>query len=899
MLARILALIALGTAVAGDDDPARRAGPDWWSLQPVSNPSVPAAGVRDRATDPIDSFVRARLDAAGLRPAPAADRATLIRRATFDLIGLPPTPEQVDVFVRDPAPDAFERLIDRLLASPHYGERWARHWLDSVRFAESQGFERDIVRDHAWRYRDYVIRSFNDDKPYDQFVREQVAGDVLDGAAQDSIVATGFLVAGPYDEAGNGSASALLRAQIREEELEDMIGTLGQTFLGLTVQCGRCHDHKFDPIPQRDYYRLKAALDGVRHGNRSVLPSHDQRVHEGRVAAWTAEISALEAQLARLDDLGRGRVLAGQPTSPLPETRPLALWTFELDARDSVGGLHGTLMDGATIARGRLRLDGKRAYVQTTPLTRDLRAKTLEAWLTLADLKQRGGGALTVQTRDGHTFDSIVFGEREPRKWIAGSNSFQRTCDLAADLEDTPPTELVHIAVVYASDSSIVVYRNGKRYAPAYVPSGPDAAQRTYSAGNSHVLLGLRHTGAANGFLAGEIEEARLYDRTLDDAQIAASFRSGPRIVRPDEIDRAFTAPERAERDRCRAELDRVRERLQRLPPLPMSYAANPREPEPTAVLLRGDVQSRGETVTAGGLSALAGLAADFGIPGDAPEATRRRKLADWLTDPANPLTARVMVNRVWHYHFGRGLVGTPNDFGYNGDRPSHPELLDWLAREFVAGGWSLKQLHRRIMRSSPYRQSSRYEPRGAALDSDNRLLWRYAPRRLEGEAIRDAMLAVSGELNPAVGGPSFRPFQLTVFNSHFYTLVDSDAPEFNRRTVYRIHVNSAKDPLLESLDCPDPSTRTPRRSITTTPLQALGLMNSGFVQRQAQRLAARVKSECGAAPAGQIDRAYRLTLGRPPLDREAIDANTLAQTHGLEHVCWVLLNTSEFLYVR
>jgi hypothetical protein len=710
------------------EEPPKRAGLDWWSLQPVVPPWVPAFRKSGRVGEwesgssrsrrrfshshtlpfdpgrwvrnPIDAFVLARLQERHLNPAPPADRVTLIRRATFDLLGIPPTPAEIDAFVADRSPTAYEKLIDRLLASPHYGERWGRHWLDVARFAESQGFERDKIRDHAWRYRDYVIRSFNEDKPYPQFIAEQLAGDVLAAGPSgrmgewesgrmgdpvqvshsstlplphspilpfsappyaDGVTATGFLVAGPWDEVGNTvTASALLKARVREEELEDMVSVVSQTFLGLTANCARCHDHKFDPIPQRDYYRLKAALEGVRPGDRPLLPPAE---------------------------LVRRRV------------GPLGRW------------------------------------------------------------------------------------------WVAGS------------------------------------------------------------------------------------------------------------------------------------------------PQVPMAYAAIPSAPGPTFLLLRGDVEKHGEAVTAGGFSAVRTLSPEFDLPADAPEGRRRLALAAWIADPRNPLAARVMVNRVWHYHFGRGLVGTPNDFGFNGERPSHPELLDWLAANFVATAddrrqtmdgesrppsavrrpssavhrppssvacaWSLKQLHRLIMTSSTYRQSSRFDAGAAAVDAEDRLLWRFAPRRLEGEAIRDAMLCASGQINWAMGGPGFRPFTVYVNNSHFYTITDPVGPEFNRRTVYRINVNSARDPLLETLDCPDPSTKTPRRSITTTPLQALALMNNSFVLRQAREFAARVRNEGGEDPASQLRLAYRLALGRFPSAAEAGRAGDLARAHGMESACWALLNASEFSYLK
>ncbi|MGE3818592.1 MAG: PSD1 and planctomycete cytochrome C domain-containing protein [Isosphaeraceae bacterium] len=582
-----------------------------WSLRPLTDPATPALKRQGWARDPIDTFILARMEAEGLSPAPEADRAAYVRRVTFDLTGLPPSPDEVEAFIRDDRPDAYERLVDRLLASPAFGERWGRHWLDLARFAESHGFEYDRLRDHSWPYRDYVIGSLNADVPYTTFVAEQVAGDVLRPDSPDAVSATGFLVAGPWDEAGSlGQKSVVMKARLREEELEDMVSAVSQTFLGLTVNCARCHDHKFDPIPQRDYYRMKAALEGVRHGNR-----------------------------------------------PLP----------------------------------------------------------------------------------------------------------------------------------------------------------------------------------------------------------------GPRME-----------------------------------PQPMAYAANPSPPPPTQILGRGDVANPGEVVSAGGISAVPGPSSDFGLPADAPEADRRRALADWLTHPENPLPPRVAVNRLWHYHFGSGLVGSPSDFGANGEAPSHPELLDRLAIDFREGGWRLNPMHRRFVLSSTYRQSSRFDPKAGAVDGESRLLWRYPPRRLEGEEVRDAMLAASGTLHRKMGGPGYRPFVIKTFNSNFYEMIPNPSgPEFDRRTIYRIHVNSARSPLLESLDCPDPSVKTPRRSVTTTPLQALSLMNDPFALRMARELAARAVRESGHDPSRQIARAFALVLGRAPDATEVERATELVHREGLESLAWVLFNANEFLTIR
>jgi hypothetical protein len=872
---------------------------DRWAFQPLADPKPPAVKEPGGVSDPIDAFVLARLESQGLGHAPAADRRTLIRRATFDLLGLPPTPEEVDAFVADPSPAAYEALVDRLLASPHYGERWGRHWLDVARFAESHGFEYDRLRDNAWRYRDYVIRSLNADKPYDLFVREQVAGDAIEPAGADGIAATGFLVAGPWDEAGNkAQKSVVMRARLREEELEDMVSAVGQTFLGLTINCARCHDHKFDPITARDYARLKAALVGVAHGDRPALPPGEVKAREAWRAQLVEQMRSLDAESARIRAVARARI-TGAAESADGAPVPLVRWTFDENAQDDSGTLQSTLVGHATVAGGRLKLDGKGSALEAGPLPHAIREKTLEAWFALANLDQRGGGVITIERRDGAVFDGLVFGETVPRRWVAGSEFYRRTHDLHAPAESAGPGALVHMAVVYDAANGVTVYRNGVALAARYVPAGDEATLRTFAPADSHVLLGKRHTGGRSPFLTGEIEEARLYDRALSADEIAASFRVGVMHVTPAQCDRALSADERRALESLRAKRNAHEADLRAIAPIPLAYAANSTVPPPTHVLSRGDVERPGELIAAGGLSAVKRPSPELGLAADAPEGERRRKLAEWIVHPDNPLTARVIVNRVWHYHFGTGLVGTPNDFGTNGERPSHPELLDRLARDFLAQGGRLKALHRRIMLSSTYRQSSRVEPKAAARDAEDRLLWRFPPRRLEAESVRDAILAVSGRLDRAVGGPSFRPFTITVFNSSFYNLFDSDAPGLDRRSVYRINVNSAKDPLLETLDCPDPSVKTPRRALTTTPVQALTLMNAAFVQRQARWMAVRVRAESGDDPARQVERAYRLALGRPPTGDERPRLVSFVRKNGLENLAWVLFNANEFLALR
>ncbi|MBL9138168.1 MAG: DUF1553 domain-containing protein [Verrucomicrobiales bacterium] len=919
MLGLLVALKAAAPAATGVEggslNPSSSA--DHWAFQPVRYPQVPdQAGGRSGSQSagasvnhsPIDAFVLQRLTEKGLTLAPEADRATLLRRLSFDLTGLPPTPEEVASFVRDPSPAAYERWVERLLASPAYGERWGRHWLDVVRYTESQGFEYDRLRDNAWHYRDYVIRSFNEDKPYDLFIREQIAGDVLEPITRDGIIGASLLVCGPYDEAGNNQANMTQRAITREEEMEDLVSVVGQTFLGLTLNCARCHSHKFDPISLADYYRIKAVFDGVKHGERPLATPAESKAREDRLAEWQRMSGEAKGVVDRLEHEGRFRAAARrQPQAAVvPGPAPYRSWNFGKSDTTPMGGrLHG----GAQATDMGLRLAGSGAFFESDPLDQEIREKTLEAWVDLQGLDQRGGAAISIESTDGSVFDAVVFGEREPRRWTAGSNGFERTRDLGADAEDSGAGTWIHVAAVYRADHSIAVFRNGAPYGRPYTPDG---RLRTFPAGKSRILLGKRHTGGGNPYLTGAIRHAALYDRALSAEEVAASFRGGDLRVPLEEALAELSASQRAEREAALERARRAREGLAAEEPVPVSYAGTRFQPAPTRQLRRGDVRTPGDVVTPAALPAIQGLAFEFGLGPEAPEAQRRLRFAEWLTDPRNPLPARVMMNRLWQFHFGQGLVATPNDFGRSGSRPTHPELLDWLASAFVNSGWSIKSMHRWIVLSATYRQAS--NPPGAgpdtaatasafakamAMDAENTLWWRFPPRRLEAEAVRDAVLAVSGQLNRTAGGPSFRPFEILRFPANAYQPVDKVGAEFDRRSVYRMNVNSGKEPLLDAFDCPDPAVKTPRRGVTTTPLQALSLMNHPFVQRHAALLAERALDEASGEIPEAINVAYRRALGRPPNVKEAAQALAVARERGLVPVCWALLNTTEFVYVR
>jgi hypothetical protein len=578
-----------------------------WSFQPIRNPEPPASNEPFVATgNAVDAFVHAKLAGKGLAPSARADRRTLIRRLYLDVIGLPPTPEEVQAFEQDVSPDAWKALVDRVLASPHYGERWASYWLDVIRYGDTHGFEVNTPRPNAWPYRDYVIKSLNDDKPYDQFVREQIAGDQL-----NADVATGFLVAAPAVLPGQVGQDLASKRQARADELHEVIVRVSSGVMGLTVGCARCHNHKFDPISQRDYYQLQAVFAGLNYGDKPVQ-------------------------------------------NPAP-----------------------------------------------------------------ALLKE--GGA--------------------------------------------PPAT------------------------------------------------------SFSGIFAGTPAAYRLY---------------------------------------------------------------------------RGDAMQRRERVTPG----IPAVFGDLQLESSTPEPQRRKALADWLADPTNPLTARVIVNRIWQHHFGEGFVSTPSDFGAMGREPSHPELLDHLATALMQNGWSLKSLHRLILMSNTYQQANHPREDALAVDSNCRLLWRYPPWRLEMEAIRDSILSVTGSLDLTMGGPGFMVFKPNDNYVRVYDPKETWGPAEWRRMIYAHRVRMAQDGVFGAFDCPDAGQPAPKRQRSITAIQALNLLNSPFIQQQAEILATRAKKEVGEDQPAQIDRVFELTYGRKATDDERAATLEVAKEFGLPAVCRAVLNSSEFLFV-
>ncbi len=867
-----------------------RAGYDWWSLKPIRAHNVPP----EWKGNPVDYFIRKRLTNAGLKPNPEADQRILLRRLHLDLTGLAPTPEDYKAFASDSSPEAYERQVDRLLASPHYGERWARHWLDVARYGETDGFERNPKRPNSWHYRDWVIRALNEDMPFDRFARLQLAGDVLEPDNPDAVKATGFLVGGVYNTVlGNDQ----MRRANRQDELEDLVGTVGQSFLGLTVNCARCHDHKFDPIGMEDYYRLAASLAGVNHGERGLpIPGL-----AGRISALETEIRRVESELEKLEQPARELFFKEKKqTQPkLPAPKPMLSWDFSKGLKDTETGL--ALKPEGLVRQTPIGVRlAENGYLKSEPIRTTLREKTLEAWVIVDPGTQQGGAPVSLFKPGDATFDAIVYAELEKKRWMAGSDFFRRTKSFQSPEAVAPAADRwVHVAITYHADGKITGYRDGAPYGMPYQSAG----LFPFEAGKSQLLIGCRlEPAGGNKMFTGTVGRARVYDRALSADEVRQSFDQAGTWPSRQEVLARLTGEEKSHHATLAARLEGIGQELSKARATQGGkvYAVVAGNPEGTRILARGDYTKPGKPVGPGGVRAAGLPSGEFGLSPDAPDRDRRIRLAEWITSPNNPLFARVAVNRLWLHHFGTGLVETPSDFGFNGGNPSHPELLDWLAAEFARQHFSLKAMHRLLVTSATYRQSSTPVAEGLAKDVDNRLLWRMRKRRLEGEALRDLMLQASGTLNPEVGGPGFSDYRVidTGNGTTYYDPFDSDAPELQRRSIYRFTPRGGETSLLDLFDCPDCATASPKRSSTTTPLQALTLWNGAMALRLAGNQARLVERQQAGAST-QVETVYRMTLGRPPSETERQKAMELAEKHGLRSVCRVLFNSNEFLTVE
>ena len=1180
-----------------------KARKDWWSFQPVRKAAIPRVKDAAWSEHPVDRFLLAKMEERGLRPSPAANRESLLRRITFALTGLAPTVDEIEDFLRDASPDAYEKRVDQLLASPRFGERWARHWMDLVRYCESHGSQGDPELPMAWRYRDYLIRAFNADVPYDQFVREHIAGDLLPNPRLNHAEGLNESMLGPAHlrmvELGFVPVDAL---DDQVKVVDNQIDVFSKTFLGLTVSCARCHDHKFDPISQKDFYALYGVFASSRPGqvvvddpalqrtNRAELAGLKSEIRAGLGEAWsaaavglgtelleqaartaetervTAGIHRLSSEIAEVEFRARAKLARQRGvvfSNQLPA--PLARWSFEEDLRDAVGTMHGRAEGGAVVSGGRLVLNGTNAWIVTEPLPANLREKTLEVWVALAGLDQKGGGALTVQTPDSENFDSIVFGEREPAHWIAGSDFFRRTQDVGGPTETAQPGELIHLAAVYGTDNSITLYRNGTRYGTNY----QQGTLQPFAAGSARVVMGKRHLATGITSLAGEIEEARLYSRALTADEVSVSFKAGTISVDAVTLAKSLTPAELEKRSALQRELERLRadqarqldstttleawnaaladaeksntsplhpwvklsgltgnafrEGWDQLAAFWKTELTSRREfnrtnfthgwdlrgveagrwfmagtasgqgaggdadaPVPAGefcVEIKGDRVLRGlypvgvfnhaltrkqngvftsprfkvetdsisvralgersmarlvvenyaigggglypavnlnademkwlrldtayrkgahaylEFVTAddspnagsaeGGRAyfgagevvfhhgtqppkellvpvavLLAGeaprsvaelaelyprrltaavqhwregklsdeewtfldyfvrrdllpaslprlpqlkesvatyrrLEADIPVPRRAPgvheaeafnqplfvrgqiaqpgEAVPRRflemfdnrpfrtslsgrlELADNVASPDNPLTARVMVNRLWHHLFGRGLVGTVDNFGRLGQKPTHPELLDYLTSRFIEHGWSLKETIRFLLLSQAFQQTALASVDARRIDPGNELLSHAQVRRLEAEAIRDAVLAVSGQVDLKMYGPGVNVYYVAkTEGGGAKGPLDGD----RRRSVYQRVRRNAANPFLEAFDAPKPASTRGKRDTTNVPAQSLTLLNDPFLIDQSAKWAKALVAE-GRSQDKRVEGMFVKALGR------------------------------------
>jgi hypothetical protein len=813
---------------------------------------------------------------------------------SFDLTGLPPTPDEVAAFLADTSADAYERLVDRMLASPRYGERWARHWMDVAHFAETHGHDQDRPRPHAWPYRDYLIRSFNDDKPYARFILEQVAGDVLFPDEADGIVALGFLAAGPWDESSllNIADDTVDKTMARYLDRDDMVTTTMASFTGTSVQCARCHDHKFDPVSQAEYYGLQAVFAGVDRANRPY--DADPQVSRTRRA-----LAALRQSLERRDAATESLLLSE------PYQTAAANWERQLAAEAVLWTvLTPVAFTSAENSQAELQPDGSLLYAGPRP--------EKDTYTILAHAYLEGITAVRLEVLADPSLPMQGPGRQD--------NGNLHLSEFRLEVAPLNAPEQLRVAAVRAATADF----DQEGWTAAHAIDGqPATAWGIYpNVGKSHhVVFELAEpVGFAGGtLLKFTLEQLHGGGHLIGRPRLAIT--NSPRASRAHSVPEAVAAilatpaaersdPQRVEFARLAA-LARVASALESLPPPQWIYAAAtdfepegnhrpPRGCRPVHVLARGDVTRPLAEAVPGALACVPGLPAQFALANAQDEGQRRAALAQWLADERNVLTWRCIVNRVWHYHFGRGLVATPNDLGHLGGRPSHPELLDWLA-DWFRGHGSLKRLHRLLVTSATYRQSSRQRAEAAQMDGDNVYLWRMNRTRLDAECVRDAVLYVSGRLDLQMGGPSVKQFiespGVHVTPTVDYAGFDVDAPAARRRSVYRFLFRTLPDPFMESLDCADANQLTPARNTSVTVLQALSMLNNRFIVRASEHFAERAAALAEDLP-GQVAAAWELALGRPPTERETAAFASYASRHGLANACRLLLNSNEFMFV-
>jgi hypothetical protein len=862
---------------------------DWWSLKPIVGPALPSLNKEDaaRVRTPVDAFVLAKLHEQKLALSPEADRRTLIRRVTFDLVGLPPSPEEIDAFVADKDLLAYEKLVDRLLDSPGYGERWARHWLDVVHYGDTHGYDKDKVRPHAYPYRDYVIRALNEDKPYARFVEEQLAGDALYPDTRDGIEATGFLSAGPWDFVGHAELpEEKLDGQIaRMLDRDDMVSTTMNVFVSTTAQCARCHNHKFDPISAEQYYGLQSVFAAIDRADRKYDADPKVAAQRGRLSK---QIAAREAEFAKVS--AKAKELVGPQLATIeasieelskqqkPQERPEYGYHSAIEAKqDTPKWLQVELKEATEIAQV-LIVGCNDSFANIGPGFGFPARFKIEA----ADDAEFKTGVQTIAdfTRDDYKNPGVT-----PQGFTVDGvkAKYVRITATKLALRDND--------YIFALAELMVLARDGRNVALQTKVTALDSIEAPVRWGKANLTDGI-YSGSWSAEALAELTKLQVAKTSLHK--------------------KALTPDLQAELATAENQLAEAKKALATMPPQQTIYTGNVHtgsgpfrgtgplgKPREIFVLSRGDLRSKLKPATPGALPFIAGVPAAFDLPSEHSESARRVALAKWITDRRNPLTWRSAVNRVWQFHFGRGLVDSSNDFGRMGTLPTHPELLDWLAVEFRDGRQSFKDVHRLIVNSATYRQASTSRADGEAADSGNQFYWRQNRRRLEAEALHDATLLVAGKLNRTMYGPGYRPFGFRDDHSpeYKYQEHDPDDPQSHRRSIYRFIVRSVPDPFMETLDCADPSSVVAKRNETLTPLQALALLNNKFMVRMSEHFAARAQA-LALTPDEQVAAAFRLALGRRPDADEQAALTEIAAKHGLPNACRVILNANEFLFV-
>jgi mono/diheme cytochrome c family protein len=870
-----------------------------WAWQPIRAVQMPASQKGNREStsqlNEIDEFVLGKLQEHGLTLSAEADRRTLIRRLAFDLWGLPPTPEQIARFLSDDDPNAYEHLVDSMLASPNYGERWARHWLDIAHYADTHGFERDQRRDNAWPYRDWVIRSLNADMPYDEFIREQIAGDVFHPDNPDSVIATGFLAAGPWDFVGQAETpSPVLKRLARGDDLDDMVTQVMTSTCAVTINCARCHDHKLDPIAQREYYSLWSVFAGVKRADRFVSIAEKNQNDELRKRI-EGDINTTRTELAQAQ--GNGWSLA--------------------DIVGSGNGLGtGKVGQGIDPAAGKSQAD-KRAFLEGISVNQYFSS---DVRFVDGTVVPDGGGTGQVPVTSTGIFATGI-PKTSGRVWDAIRNGPVNS-QFSTKFGDIDYAAADHALLAIHANAAITFDLNEMRQEglPGSLTFSSLVGyfgETPKNGASAHVLLDgkLAWQGVNLGRSDGVVEAVVSIPETARFLTLMATDAGNDighdQICFADAFLKAAqpaSTQDTARIDMLSQKLRSLKDQLAAIPEPQKVYSIASETPPVINLLARGDTEQPREPVLPGTVACVTSLPSSLGDEA-LPEGERRRALSEWITSAANPLTPRVIVNRLWHHHFGAGLVDTPSDFGLGGNAPSNPELLDWLANRFMQDNWSLKSTHRLICTSATYRQSATRADGSANAqglmaiarnaDTSNRLLWRQNARRLEAEAFRDSVMRTAGTLNLQMFGPGYRDFNYQEEYAPVYTYITPDKPELWRRTIYRFAVRTTPQQFLATMDCPNFANLTPVRNVTTTALQSLAVLNDEFMIQQATHFAKRLEFESpNPNLQSQLQLAFQLAFGRLPSDDELHASMQLAQTQGLVAVCRMLFAANEFVYI-